>query len=167
MRRTIAVLVTLDTKGREAEFLRAEIEDYGCSALLVDIGVVGEPSLHADVKREEVAAAGGKSLSELLSKLSHPDRIRIVEELRAAEHDVNHLAETLELPHARVSQHLSVLRAQRIVRKRREGRRAYYELRNRDLARWLMDGLDFLEARIRESEEIRTSVEEVRGRYSD
>jgi DNA-binding transcriptional ArsR family regulator len=108
-----------------------------------------------------------QQLSELLSALSHPARIRIVEELRAGEHDVNYLAEALELPHARVSQHLSVLRAQHIVRRRREGRRAHYELRNRHLARWLLDGLDFLEARIRESEAIRTSVEEARDRFSD
>ena len=66
MRRTIAVVVTLDTKGREADFVRAEIESHGCSALLVDIGVVGEPTAKPGITREEIAAAGGRPLSELL-----------------------------------------------------------------------------------------------------
>lgn len=108
-----------------------------------------------------------QELSDLLGVLAHPDRIRIVEELRSGELDVNHLAEALDLPQARVSQHLAALRARRVVHKRRDGRHAYYELDHPALAGWLLDGLDFLEARIRESEAVRASVEETRDRYTD
>jgi uncharacterized protein (UPF0261 family) len=63
---TIAVLATLDTKGQEAEYLRERIEAAGAKALLVDLGVVGAPGARPDVTREEVAAAGGTPLEELL-----------------------------------------------------------------------------------------------------
>jgi uncharacterized protein (UPF0261 family) len=61
----VAVLATLDTKGREAEFLRGQIEAAGCRALVVDLGVLGAPDARADVTREEVCAAGGRPLAEL------------------------------------------------------------------------------------------------------
>ena len=64
--KTIVVLATLDTKGREAQFVREQIEKLGHKALVVDTGVVGIPATKADVAREEVASAGGSSLAELL-----------------------------------------------------------------------------------------------------
>ncbi len=42
-RKTIAVLATLDTKGREAEFLRDQIQKHGQKALVIDVGVTGTP----------------------------------------------------------------------------------------------------------------------------
>jgi uncharacterized protein (UPF0261 family) len=66
--RTIVVLATLDTKGREAQYLRECIERLGHRALLVDTGVVGTPATTADIPREEVAAAGGTPLAELLEQ---------------------------------------------------------------------------------------------------
>jgi uncharacterized protein (UPF0261 family) len=69
--KTIVVLATLDTKGQEAQFLRELISDLGDKALVVDVGVVGEPSARADIGRDKVAAAGGTPLSELLVD---PDR---------------------------------------------------------------------------------------------
>ena len=68
--RTIAVLMTLDTKGREARYLREQIEGLGHKALMVDTGVIGTPQANADVKREEVAEAGGMPFSALLKNPS-------------------------------------------------------------------------------------------------
>ena len=68
MKKTIAVLATLDTKGPEAAYLRERIEAHGARALLVDIGVIGEPGTAPDVTRAEVAEAGGTPLAELLVK---------------------------------------------------------------------------------------------------
>jgi uncharacterized protein (UPF0261 family) len=64
--KTIAVLVTLDTKGDEASYLREQLEALGARALLVDVGVIGAPAIAADISREQVAEAGGTPLSELL-----------------------------------------------------------------------------------------------------
>ena len=69
--RTIVVLATLDTKGKEAEYLRQQLQRLGDRALVVDVGVVGEPGADADITREEVAAAGGQPLARLLQ---NPDR---------------------------------------------------------------------------------------------
>jgi len=65
--KVVAVLATLDTKGEEAQFLREQLEALGSRALVVDMGVIGEPSVRADLTRETVAAAGGTPLAELLS----------------------------------------------------------------------------------------------------
>ncbi len=64
--RTIAVLGTMDTKGDELEFVRAEIEKHGHRGLLIDTGLIGPPHGRPDVAREQVATAGGSSLAELL-----------------------------------------------------------------------------------------------------
>lgn len=69
--KTIAVLATLDTKGQEAQYLREQIEKAGDAALVIDVGVVGQPATRPDITREEVAEAGGMSLVELLRD---PDR---------------------------------------------------------------------------------------------
>ena len=39
--RTLVVLATLDTKGKEAEYLRQQLQRLGDRALVVDVGVVG------------------------------------------------------------------------------------------------------------------------------
>jgi len=70
---TIAVLATLDTKGAEAQFLREEIQARGARALLIDLGVVGEPGARPDVTREAVARAGGKELAEILANPTRQD----------------------------------------------------------------------------------------------
>jgi uncharacterized protein (UPF0261 family) len=69
--KTIVVLATLDTKGVEADYLAAQIRKLGHQPLLIDTGVVGHAAAQAHIGREEVAAAGGVPLSELLL---HPDR---------------------------------------------------------------------------------------------
>lgn len=70
-RKTVVVLATLDTKGREAQYLREQIEKFGQNALVIDTGVIATPAAKADITREEVAEAGGTPLSKLLSD---PDR---------------------------------------------------------------------------------------------
>jgi uncharacterized protein (UPF0261 family) len=70
MKRTIAVLATLDTKGQEAQFLRKELEAMGSAALVVDIGVLNRPAARADITRARVARAAGSSLRELRAQAS-------------------------------------------------------------------------------------------------
>ena len=89
-----------------------------------------------------------KELAELFKVVAHPDRIRLIEELRSGEKDVNTLIEILELPGPRVSQHLSLLRAHRFVEERRDGRRHYYHLTQPEMAEWIIEGLDFIEGRM-------------------
>lgn len=67
----IVVLATLDTKGREAQYLREQIGKFGDRSLVVDTGVTGVPGTRPDVTREEVAEAGGMPLAKILE---HPSR---------------------------------------------------------------------------------------------
>lgn len=66
MKKTIALLITLDTKDQEAAFLKEQIEARGHQALLMDIGLIGIAGIAADVSRSEVIDAGGGSLEALL-----------------------------------------------------------------------------------------------------
>ncbi|NCP12959.1 MAG: helix-turn-helix transcriptional regulator [Sphingomonadales bacterium] len=90
-----------------------------------------------------------RDLAELLKLLAHSDRLRLIEELRAGEKDVSGLAVALELPATRVSQHLSLLRAHRLVEERRHGRSHFYHLTNPRLADWILDALPFVDIRTR------------------
>jgi len=89
-----------------------------------------------------------KELADIFKLIAHPDRIRIIEELRVGEKDVNTLCSELELPGPRVSQHLSLLRTHRIVEERRDGRHHFYHLSQPEIAGWIMEGLLFIEGRM-------------------
>lgn len=65
MPRTIALIGALDTKGAEYQFVRDCIRARGHQVLLIDVGVLGEPAVAADVARAEVARAGGADLRQL------------------------------------------------------------------------------------------------------
>jgi DNA-binding transcriptional ArsR family regulator len=89
-----------------------------------------------------------KELAEIFKVIAHPDRIRIIEELGSGEKDVNTIVSRLELPGSRVSQHLSLMRARRIVEERREGRHHYYRLTQPGIAIWIIEALGFVEGQI-------------------
>jgi uncharacterized protein (UPF0261 family) len=61
---TVVLLGTLDTKGKEYDYLRDRLREQGVDVLLVDAGVF-EPLATADVPQDEVAAAAGADLAEL------------------------------------------------------------------------------------------------------
>lgn len=68
--KTVAILATLDTKAAEADFMRKEIERLGGRAYIIDLSVVGDSEIAADVSKEEVIVAGGSTLAELLDNPS-------------------------------------------------------------------------------------------------
>ena len=78
MTKSIAVLATLDTKGDEAQFIREQLENLGSRAVLFDIGVINQPTTSADVTREEIATAGGKSLADILQDPTREDATPIM-----------------------------------------------------------------------------------------
>lgn len=87
-----------------------------------------------------------KRLAELFGLLSNPNRVRLIEELSSrSELDVNSLESELGISHSAVSQHLSLLRAHRIVRERREGRHVFYQLTQHKIAAWILEGFNFVQ----------------------
>ena len=65
MSKTILLIGTLDTKGHEYEYIRDLILARGHRTLVLDAGVLGEPTFTPDIAAVRTAAAGGGSLAEL------------------------------------------------------------------------------------------------------
>ena len=108
-----------------------------------------------------------KEMSDFLAVLAHPHRVRIVQELRSGELDVNSIQAVLEVSHSRVSQHLSVMRAHRVVTERRDGRHVYYRLVDARLAHWLADGMEFLQSESAHQSEVQDALRKSRTIWSD
>jgi len=68
MTKTIVLIGTLDTKGEEIAFLRSLILARGHKVVITDTGILGEPFLHADISRGEIAMAGGEDIDALKEK---------------------------------------------------------------------------------------------------
>jgi len=64
---TLAVLGTLDTKGEEHAFVAGLIAARGHRALLIDVGTGASPTVAPDITRDQVAAAAGLDLTEVLA----------------------------------------------------------------------------------------------------
>ncbi|NLG83481.1 MAG: UPF0261 family protein [Firmicutes bacterium] len=74
MPKTIVVVASLDTKGREVAYIKGLIEQWGHRAFLIDVGVQDEPLIPPDLTRVEVARAGGVSWEAIKDK---EKRVRI------------------------------------------------------------------------------------------
>ena len=64
----VHLFATLDTKGREAAFVRDELRKAGVETAIVDCGCLGEPAVAADVSREEVFRAAGTTLDAVRAR---------------------------------------------------------------------------------------------------
>lgn len=111
-------------------------------------------------------AVVAKEMANFLGTIAHPHRVRLIQELRNGELDVNTLTTLLDVSHSRVSQHLSVLRSHRIVTERREGRHVYYRLHQPSMAKWILDGLLFLDHEQQLNREIQRAVDVSREIWS-
>ena len=65
--KTIAVIGTLDTKGKEFGFIKSLIEARGLGTFCINTGVF-EPAFEADVSNAEIAAAVGADIKEIVAK---------------------------------------------------------------------------------------------------
>jgi len=65
--KTIAVILSIDTKEAEARFLKKRIEESGHKALVIDISARGVYDFVPDISRDEVCLAGGTPPSALES----------------------------------------------------------------------------------------------------
>jgi uncharacterized protein (UPF0261 family) len=62
---TVVLVGTLDTKGPEIGFVRERLRNQGVDVIVMDTGVLDEPTLEADISRQEVASAAGVDLEDL------------------------------------------------------------------------------------------------------
>jgi ArsR family transcriptional regulator len=68
--------------------------------------------------------------AEFFQALAHPTRIAIIEQLREGELSAGALIERLGVEQANASQHLSILRAKRILINRKAGNQVFYSVRD-------------------------------------
>lgn len=76
--RTVAIIGTLDTKGEEFAFLKAEIAKRGGQTLVINVGVLGAPAFAPDISAEEVAQAGGVALPDLVAAKDRGEAMRVM-----------------------------------------------------------------------------------------
>lgn len=65
--KTVAVLGTFDTKGKELKFIKECIEEHGLKTLCINTGVF-EPVVEPDISSAEVAAAAGADINAIVEK---------------------------------------------------------------------------------------------------
>jgi uncharacterized protein (UPF0261 family) len=68
MTKTIAIIGAMDTKGSDYAFIKREIEHRGYRTLIINTGILGEPTLEVDVTANQVANDGGSTIKELRRK---------------------------------------------------------------------------------------------------
>ena len=78
MSKTVLLIGTLDTKGREYEYVRDLIRARGLETFVLDAGVLGEPAFTPDIPAARTAEAGGGSLTELREKRDRGHAIEIM-----------------------------------------------------------------------------------------
>jgi DNA-binding transcriptional ArsR family regulator len=75
--------------------------------------------------------------AEFFKALSHPLRIRILDELRRGEVGVNELCARLDVEQSTLSQQLSILRNRSIVAGRKDGQSVLYSVRDPEIFKLL------------------------------
>jgi len=78
MKKTIAIIGALDTKGEEFAFLKSEIQKRDFNTFVINVGVLGEPFFAPDVSAEEVAQEGGGDLSELIRQKDRGEAMAVM-----------------------------------------------------------------------------------------
>lgn len=65
---SVLLIGTLDTKGQEYAYVRDRIRAAGHDTIVMDLGILGEPSFAPDILAGEVARAGGGDLDGLRAR---------------------------------------------------------------------------------------------------
>jgi uncharacterized protein (UPF0261 family) len=78
MSKTVLLIGTLDTKGREYAYVRDLIQGRGLNTFVLDCGVLGEPVFTPDSPAARTAEAGGGSLAELREKRDRGHALEIM-----------------------------------------------------------------------------------------
>jgi len=75
-----------------------------------------------------------EQIAECLKALTHPVRIRILQELKSGEKCVSELLERIGVAQATLSQHLGLLRSSGWIVKQKRALYVYYSLSDKDIS---------------------------------
>jgi uncharacterized protein (UPF0261 family) len=80
MKKQLLIITTLDTKGREAAYVKDCVQRLGIHPILMDVGTLGEPLTHPDITRAEVVEAAGYRFENLIKENNRSIAIKAVQE---------------------------------------------------------------------------------------
>jgi uncharacterized protein (UPF0261 family) len=80
MQKHLLIIATLDTKGREAEFVRDCARDLAADPILMDIGILGDPPFIPDITKNDLAKAAGANLEDLVAKKDRMNAVKAMED---------------------------------------------------------------------------------------
>jgi uncharacterized protein (UPF0261 family) len=80
MKKQLLIITTLDTKGREAAYVKDCVKRLGIHPLLMDVGTLGEPLTKPDITRAEVVEAAGYHLEDLIKENNRSSAFKKVQE---------------------------------------------------------------------------------------
>jgi uncharacterized protein (UPF0261 family) len=72
---SVFLFATLDTKGREANFVRGLLSSYGVSVTLVDVGALGTPAVSADISRERIFELAEATIEDVRKNADRGDAV--------------------------------------------------------------------------------------------
>ena len=72
---SVFLFATLDTKGREANFVRGLLTSYAVSVTLVDVGALGTPAVSADISRERIFELAGTTIEDVRRNADRGDAV--------------------------------------------------------------------------------------------
>ena len=72
---SVFLFATLDTKGREADFIRDLLRSWDVAVTLVDVGALGTPAVTADIPRERIFELAETTLGAVQKKADRGDAV--------------------------------------------------------------------------------------------
>ena len=78
-RKRLLIIATLDTKGREAAYIKECAEGRGVKTMLMDVGTLGPPQAPPDLTRDDLASAAGSDLAASITKQTRSNAVRTVQ----------------------------------------------------------------------------------------
>jgi len=80
MKKQLLIIATLDTKGREAAYVKDCVKRLGIHPILMDVGTLGEPLTHPNITRVEVVETAGYQWEHLIKENNRSIAIKAVQE---------------------------------------------------------------------------------------
>ena len=80
MEKHLLIIATLDTKGREAAYVKDCTQRLGIRPVLMDVGILGEPLAPPEITKKQVVEASGFSLEHLAREKNRSIAVKAVQE---------------------------------------------------------------------------------------
>ena len=114
--------------GKKKKDKAVSVDAPGCETSIVHLDSVRQ------VQPEVIATEQAQHMAEFFSALSDPHRLKLLSALAQQELCVCDLAAAVKMGESAVSHQLRVLRSQRLVKYRRQGRNVYYSMADDHIA---------------------------------